>query len=307
MVSVALPVFNGARYLEEALDSLLAQTFEDFELLIADNASTDDTPTIAAEYAARDPRIRYHRNAENIGAARNFNLAFSLTSGRYFKWAAHDDLIHPELLARCVEALERDSGAVLAFPRARRIDAHGEPIEEYSPGLPTDSERCAVRLEALLTRYNCYQTFGVIRREALRQTDLIGTHFCGDRVLLARLGLLGRFIELPDVLFMPRSHPEMSSELVYDVRSYVRWFNADRGGRWTFPHWRLFGEYIRNVVTAPIAIGERAAALWVLFHTLLSRWRLLRGDLLSYARPALVAAGVPERLLRRAAASPSID
>jgi glycosyltransferase involved in cell wall biosynthesis len=301
-VSVALPVFNGSRYLEEALDSLLAQTFGDFELLIADNASTDDTPAIAARYAARDPRIRYHRNAENLGAARNFNLAFSRTSGRYFKWAAHDDLVHPEFLARCVKALERDPGAVLAFPRALRIDEQGDPIEDYSPGLPTDSERCAVRLGGLLTPSNCYQICGVIRREALRQTDLIGAHFCGDRVLLARLGLLGRFIEIPDVLFMPRCHPEMSSEMVYDVRSYVRWFNADRGGRWSFPHWRLFAEYVRSVVTAPIAIEDRAAALWVLSRTLLSRWRLLRGDLMSYVRPALVAAGVPEQLLRRAAA-----
>jgi len=306
-LSIALPVYNGDRYLRLALDSLLAQSFADFELLIADNASTDSSAEIATAYAARDRRIRYHRNTKNVGAARNFNLAFGLTSGRYFKWAAHDDLVHPEFLQRCVDALERDPGAVLAYPRARMIDEYGEPIRDYSPGLASDSASCTTRLEALLQPYNCYEVFGVIRRNALHKTELIGAHASGDRILLARLGLLGRFVEIPDYLFFPRSHPDMSSELSDDVRAYVRWFSADRGSKWTFPHWRLFGEYVRNVATAPIALKDRAAALGVLSRVLIRRWRLLRGDLLFYVRPTLVAVGVPERLLRRSSPPPPID
>jgi glycosyltransferase involved in cell wall biosynthesis len=303
-LGIALPVYNGERYLREALDALLEQSFSDFELLIADNASTDGTAAIAAEYAARDLRVRYHRNAENVGAARNFNLAFELTPGRYFKWAAHDDLLHPDFLRRCVDALERDPCAVLAYPRARRIDERGEPIGDYSPGLASDSDSCTTRLEALLQYYNCYEVFGVIRREALRKTGLIGAHASGDRVFLARLGLLGRFVEVPESLFYPRSHPDMSSELGDDVNAYVRWFSAGHGGRWTFPHWRMFGEYFRNVATAPIGLRDRVAALGVLSRVLLRRWRLLRGDLLFHVRPTLVAAGVPERLLRRSSPAP---
>jgi glycosyltransferase involved in cell wall biosynthesis len=303
-LSIALPVYNGERYLRQALDALLDQSYVDFELLIADNASTDATAEIAAEYAARDGRIRYRRNAENIGAARNFNLAFEHTSGHYFKWAAHDDLLHPDFLRRCVDALERDPGAVLAYPHARMIDERGEPIRDYSPGLASDSESCATRLEALLQYYNCYEVFGVIRRDALQRTGLIGAYASGDRVFLARLGLLGRFIEIPDVLFFPRSHPDMSSELIDDVNAYVRWFSAERGGKWTFPHWRLFAEYFRNVATAPIGLRDRGAALAVLARVLLSRWRLLRGDVLFHVRPPLVAAGVPERLLRRSPPPP---
>jgi glycosyltransferase involved in cell wall biosynthesis len=303
-LGIALPVYNGERYLREALDALLEQSFSDFELLIADNASTDGTAAIAAEYAARDLRVRYHRNAENVGAARNFNLAFELTPGRYFKWAAHDDLLHPDFLRRCVDALERDPCAVLAYPRARRIDECGEPIGDYSPGLASDSDSCTTRLEALLQYYNCYEVFGVIRREALRKTGLIGAHASGDRVFLARLGLLGRFVEVPESLFYPRSHPDMSSELGDDVNAYVRWFSAGHGGRWTFPHWRMFGEYFRNVATAPIGLRDRVAALGVLSRVLLRRWRLLRGDLLFHVRPTLVAAGVPERLLRRSSPAP---
>src|SRR5688500_7627492 len=90
LLSIALPVYNGERYLRETLDSLLNQSFADYELVIVDNASTDATEAIAREYADGDGRITYHRNPENVGAARNFNAAFEMTSGRYFKWAAHD-------------------------------------------------------------------------------------------------------------------------------------------------------------------------------------------------------------------------
>jgi glycosyltransferase involved in cell wall biosynthesis len=298
-LSIALPVYNGERYLRQALDSILEQTFTDFELLIADNASTDATAEIAAEYRARDPRIRYHRNSQNVGAARNFNLAFELTSGRYFKWAADDDLAHPEFLERCVAALERDPGAVLAYPKARVIDEHGNEILDYDPTFATHSESSATRLEAMLEYHKCFQVFGVIRRDALHKTDLIGAYAHGDGVLLARLGLLGRFAEIPDYLFYPRRHPDQSISMVGDYWSYVEWFRPELAGKRTFPHCRMFGEYLRSVVTAPIPLKERAAALAVLSRFFRLRWPLLRGDILFYLRPKLVAAGVPERFLRR--------
>src|SRR3954470_1068595 len=91
-VSIGLPVYNGQRFLAPAVSSLLAQTFADFELVICDNASTDDTEAICRRFAERDPRVRYHRNEQNVGAAPNFNRALALSTGQYFKWAAHDDL-----------------------------------------------------------------------------------------------------------------------------------------------------------------------------------------------------------------------
>ena len=116
-VSIGLPVYNGEPFLSETIDAILAQTFKDFELIICDNASTDDTERICRRYAARDKRISYYRQHHNIGAAGNFNRVFNLSSGEYFKWAAHDDLIAPEYLARCVEILERDRSVVLCHSR----------------------------------------------------------------------------------------------------------------------------------------------------------------------------------------------
>ena len=112
-VSIGLPVHNGAAFLAEAIESIPAQTFTDFELVISDNASTDRTPEICRSYTAADGRIRYYRQEANIGAARNYNVVFQRSSGKYFKWAAHDDLIRPTYLARCVAALEADPEAVL--------------------------------------------------------------------------------------------------------------------------------------------------------------------------------------------------
>src|SRR2546425_9420098 len=91
-VSVGLPVYNGERYLAEALDSLLTQSYEDFELIICDNASTDRTGEIARSYAAKDKRVRYARNDKNLGAGGNFRRGFALASGEYFRWAASDDV-----------------------------------------------------------------------------------------------------------------------------------------------------------------------------------------------------------------------
>ena len=150
-VSVGMPVYNGQRYVKAALDSVLAQTFRDFELFISDNASTDATEEICREYAARDPRIRYSRNDENIGSARNGNRTIQLATGEYFKSAHHDDLCAPEFLARCIEVLEQHPAAVLCYPQSRVIDEHGnlmsdpedgldlrapDPVESFPPAVP---------------------------------------------------------------------------------------------------------------------------------------------------------------------------
>src|SRR6185295_20414870 len=94
-VSIGLPVFNGEQLLRQAVDSLLAQTFSDFELVISDNGSTDGTEAICREYAARDSRIRYLREPENRGGSWNFSRLPPLARGEYFRWSCHDDICEP--------------------------------------------------------------------------------------------------------------------------------------------------------------------------------------------------------------------
>src|SRR5262245_60272429 len=121
-VSIGLPVYNGARYLAEALDSLLVQTYENFELIICDNASTDHTEEICRAYANQDKRILYIRNKTNIGASRNYMHTFERASTEYFRWATYDDTSDPDLLTRCIEVLDQESTVVLAYPRTVLIN-----------------------------------------------------------------------------------------------------------------------------------------------------------------------------------------
>src|SRR6201997_3215495 len=131
LVSVGLFVYNGERYIEETLDSILSQTFTDFELIISDNASTDRTGEIAQAYAKCDHRIRYYRSEKNMGAGWNARRVYELATGKYFKWAAVDDLLEPDLLQRCVEILESDPGCVVAYARTKEVDVNGTFIKNY--------------------------------------------------------------------------------------------------------------------------------------------------------------------------------
>src|SRR5262245_56159334 len=116
-VSVGLPVFNGKNYVRQSIESILAQTYEDFEFIISDNASTDSTADICREYAARDRRVRYVRQHVNCGLSRNANFVFEQSASEYFKWVSHDDIHAPIFLQRCVEALDQNRSAVAACPR----------------------------------------------------------------------------------------------------------------------------------------------------------------------------------------------
>lgn len=279
-VSIGMPVYNGANYLAEALDALLAQSFADFELVISDNASTDATEEICRGYAARDRRISYHRAEQNRGAAWNFNRVFALARSPYFKWAAHDDLCAPTMLARCVEALNRAPEIVLAYPRAHMLDPQGQPAQPYDINLRTDSPRPSVRFHDLVCiSHLCYQVFGLIRADALRQTILIGSFVSSDKVLLAQLGLLGPFYEIPEYLFFPRRHALQSGTAHPARRARIAWFDTAKAGRLVFPSWRMFGEYAGSIGRAPISPAEKARCARHLASWTRANWTVMAKDL----------------------------
>ncbi|CAA7625391.1 glycosyltransferase [Magnetospirillum sp. UT-4] len=223
---IGLPVRNGEAFLAEALDSLLAQSFRDFEITISDNASTDRTPDICQRYARLDRRIRYSRNGRDIGAGPNFNRAFRGCRSPWFKWMAHDDMLAPGALDRLLEAAGRD-GVVLAHSRIALVDDGGAPLPVLPGGRLTDRRGRpfhapepphlaegpdpAVRFAEALRHMNwCTAVFGVIRADALARTHLHGSYYEADRVLLAELALLGRFVQLDEPLLVKRCHEGVS-------------------------------------------------------------------------------------------------
>lgn len=278
-VSLGLPVYNGENYLAEALDSLLNQTFTDFELIICDNASTDRTETICRHYSESDKRICYHQNQVNVGAAGNFNKAFKLAKGEYFKWASHDDLCDKTFLAECVATLDENQDAVLAYPKAQIIDNKSELQEIYKVKLPTDDDRVSRRYLALLKGHRCFEIFGLIRRDILAKTPLMGAYSHGDGVLLARLALYGKFIEIPKVLFFSRRHEAQSMNMLGDYQTYAAWFDSKLRGRMVFPHWRIYFEFFRSLYMVSMSWTERQACHKHLARKILNRRRFLIADL----------------------------
>ena len=132
LISIVLPVYNGAKYLRESIDSVLAQTYTNWELLIVDDCSKDETPEIAREYAQKDSRIHYYRNEQNLRLPRNLNKGFSLTRGSYLTWTSDDNRYHPTALERMHAALEAAPAAQFVFASCRIIDGEGKPVEQLA-------------------------------------------------------------------------------------------------------------------------------------------------------------------------------
>ena len=258
LLSIGLPVFNGQDYVAEAIESLLGQTFHDFELIIADNASTDSTVAICERYASKDARIRLLKADVNKGAAWNFNRTVRQSASRYFKWAAHDDLHAPEFLRQCIDVLERDESVVLAFTRTNFIDGKGADLGEYK--YPLDLDTATKRDVFLIYTHGghiVHEVFGVIRRDALENTSLIGGYVGSDLTLLGRLALAGRFVQIPRVLFFHREHAGRSTVATGGNQGFTHWFDAMKTGRYAMPRWKRLFESIRSVAAQPMGLSDR--------------------------------------------------
>ena len=217
-VSIGMPVFNGEEFIEEAIDSILSQTFKDFELIISDNASTDRTQAICLSYASRDRRIHYYRNKKNLGGPNNYNRVFELSSGEYFKWAAYDDVLCPSFLERCVSILDSDPTIVGCYCKTGRIDNKGTFLGFHNEKLlkKTGFQKTHERFRDLLGLYYITTPFhGLYRAKLFALSQRHGSYIGADRNLVAELSLLGRIYEIPDCLFLWREHPNSYTSIFY--------------------------------------------------------------------------------------------
>ena len=291
-VTIGVPVYNGERFICATLDSLLAQTFTDFELIITDNASTDGTEAICREYVARDSRITYVRAARNLGPAANYNVAVDRARGEFFKWNAADDVCGPDFLKICVAALDANPDAIVAYPRTRAIDVNGNVTDDYDYELDLADPRPHVRLRRLVLvnhrLHGAHEMFGLMRLGGLIKAGKKRCHVRADSVLLVRLALLGQLIRLEQFEFFNRDHNNRSSR--YLGKRQVRpnsvlsgflgvgplpsgeWWDASLKGKILFPEWRVMQEYYRAVAVIPLTAADRARchralALYVVLHT----------------------------------------
>ena len=283
-VSIGLAVYNGEDYLSEAIESILNQTFTDFELIISDNASTDRTASICQRYAAQDARVRYHRNKTNIGGANNENLTMTMARGEYFRLAAHDDKLAPELLAQCVDVLDNHPEVVLCYTYIHEIDHTGRIRQTSSPrrGMATKPYR---RFRELAFRdHFCEATYGLMRTAVLHQTDLQQNYTDSDRAFLCELALHGPFYVIPEPLFYKRYHQK---NVYVDWRARMAWFNPKWKDTITFPNWLQFFDYLSTIYQSNISLYAKLRCYLIMVYWLLMNGKAMIKDLLVAASTIL--------------------
>jgi glycosyltransferase involved in cell wall biosynthesis len=291
-VSIGLPVYNGENYLSESIEALLGQSYDDFELIISDNASTDSTADICRRYQEQDSRIRYIRQPSNIGLNPNHNFVVRQARGELFKMASHDDLYARDLLKRCVDALDENPGAVLCHCWEAMIDPSGAITKALTYSVAADAPRAPDRLRSMLFDGWDDYTYGVMRTAVLWRTHLHGSHHLADRTINTELCLHGPFLMVPDWLYFRRDHPERTDP--YTVRTRSAYLDPRRADRLRHPVVRLYGEYlwgyVRAIRNAPLSAAERAECYGYLARWLAGRAapvisRSLRGGALSSSEP----------------------
>lgn len=282
-LTVGLPVYNGEEYLAESLEALLGQTYEDFELIISDNASTDGTADICRRYKKQDSRIRYIRQPYNIGLSPNHNYLVEQARGELFKWASDDDLYVRDLLERCVDLLDQYPQVVLAHSWTAMIDGSGTVARPIEYPLTTNSPKAPERFRSVLYGEGGDDDGGVLRMSVLRRTPLYDSYHHADRTLIAELALHGPFYQVPDWLYFRRDHPERAERVFTTVRTWCANLDPHRAARLRNPTIRLYAEYVWGFVAAirraPLSQAERREC-----YRYLTQWSISRANVRSGRR-----------------------
>jgi glycosyltransferase involved in cell wall biosynthesis len=213
-VTVGMPVYNGSNHIREAIESVVNQTLQDYELLISDNASTDDTESICEDYCKRYPQIKYFRQRQNIGAHANFKFVTQNARGVLITWLAHDDILEPAFLTETVRLMREQPKTVLVASDFAIVDQLGAHIE-FAKLTAIRSELPWEDRIAQFFRYPPSRVFfciyGLMRSDVGKAVlQMVGEPkmAAGSELpILARIALAGEIVSIPAVLRKYRRHP----------------------------------------------------------------------------------------------------
>ncbi len=283
-VTVGVMAYNEEDHLGAALESILAQSYADFEVVIADNASTDATPDIGRQFADRYENVRYFRQPRNVGATLNFHSLVRAAVGRYFVLAGAHDLWSDNYLSALAEALEAQQDAVLAYGRTRWIDGHGRELAKPVSYVDTSDLGVVSRFNITIWA-NQHPLYGMYRTEALQacRTDL--QIVANGAILLAELALRGAFVVVPEVTWYRRAvRDDETTEQRMD-RYYGMLF--DRKRMRLLPHWRIPVEHVWAVLRSDLRWPTKLDAFLSCGSVVVLHWRNLIRDVLSLFRRAM--------------------
>lgn len=263
-VVIGVPVYNGENYLFEALSSILNQTLTDFRVIISDNASIDATPEICQEFVERDSRFTYHRQAENIGGAPNFNFVFQPGDAPYFKWAAHDDVMEPDYLRKCVDLLDQNPALALVHSLSLKIDEAGGVIGNYDQQMRLSGERISERFWKILWVGHFTEVFGLMRSDMIARTRMHQSIVGSDRHFMAEMILQGDVGYVWDYLFQRRHHAASFCNALKDNKERLQWFDPNSKAPTVLASPRKTKEYADSIFRTPMPWYERVDCLKVL-------------------------------------------
>lgn len=284
LVGIGIPVYNGEKWLEFTVNSMSEQTFEDLDILIVDNASSDRTPDICARLAAADSRVRYIRNQSNIGVFRNYDRTFHLTRGTYFKWCAVGDAAHRTFVEKAVEVLEVSSDVALVHAKTGSIGVAAYDPAQFAADLNLVDDDPTIRFLQYLRRVRLNNVMsGVIRRSELEKTCLNKNFHASDKCMIAELALRGKFVELAETLLYRRMEAATATALQSEEERR-KFFSVEPTSPSVLWHWKTELTLLKGLLRSPLSVAQKASVLDDLGKRLLWQRRELLDDLLRYFR-----------------------
>lgn len=267
LVTIGVPAYNEERYIREALESLLKQTYPNLEIIVGDNGSTDGTAAIVSEFAAKDPRVVLVKHLRNIGQNANFNYLPLVASGTNFMWASAHDLLDPDFIQQCVAALEARPNAVLAYARTVYMSQDGTIAGEKKRNpFDVSSMPPSKRFREVMWRVDCNIVYGMWRTSAIRHSNLFQLVPAPDRVFLAEMAIKGTFVKADATKYYRANRgsvPQTELQKRHRLMSYI-WPHASftdeqlSGNHFYAPTFRAFS---RTVLEAQFPLFTRIRCL----------------------------------------------
>jgi len=285
-ISIGVPVYNGEAHLPAALDALLAQSFQDFEIIVSDNASTDGTAAICQRYAQQDRRVKHARTEINVGACGNIRRLAGMFRGDYFKLSNADDLVDPDFVARCVEVLESDPSVALVCTLSRLIDMDGRPLRNYQDDMHICDSSPVDRFLRILERIRLTNSIqGVGRADILRELFLRhGSYDGADMVMLAAIAARGGIHQIQQVMFDRRMHEWSASAKSGDHKATQEYLDPATSGAVSAYLTRIACGYVAEGLRAPLPAGIRMQLAYKAMRSLISQRGALAREWMSILR-----------------------
>ncbi len=261
LVSIGVPVYNGEKLLAKALSALLEQDYTNLEIIISNNGSTDDTAKICKEVAKKDRRVRYYHSKVNRGAPWNFNRVVELSKGKYFMWAAHDDLREPTFVSSCVGKLEQWPEAVLCQTKTSvLIDQLPNPAYTASLDSFVGHTDQVQRYRETLKNFPATAIYGMYRLSVMKKTRLFENVVATDLAFIQELSIYGPFIQVNEVLFYYVGRAKRNT-VDMDFKFF---FGGEKKPFWYLPFIVLFRNHLSRVSSSSVPRIQKIRFFWEL-------------------------------------------